>query len=248
MSAILRVSNLRFSYGRTEVLHGVSLHADEGEIVTIIGPNGAGKSTLLNVVARSHRLRSGEVSLGATDTAAFSQAAVVKHGCVLVPEGRQVFSSLTVRDNLVLGGFTDRRANRKKLMEDVFTVFPRLEERSAQLAGTLSGGEQQMLAIGRAIMSQPTVMLLDEPSLGLAPQMTARIMAVLGELRERNGLTIVLVEQNAHAALELADRGYLLSGGEVVLEGTAEKLRADKTIQHVYLGASPDADPVPASG
>jgi len=241
MTLALDVRNLSFSYGRTQVLTDISFHADEGEIITIIGPNGAGKSTLLNVVARSHRLRTGSVTVVGMDTAHFSQAAVVKTGCVLVPEGRQVFSSLSVRDNLVLGGYTDRRSGQSKyLIEEVFEIFPRLRERADQLAGTLSGGEQQMLAIGRAILSRPTVMLLDEPSLGLAPQMTARIMAVLGELRDRSGLTIVLVEQNAHAALELADRGYLLSGGRVVLNGTAAALRADKTIQRVYLGAAPD--------
>ena len=242
-SRALNVTDLSFSYGRTRVLRDVSFHADEGEIVTIIGPNGAGKSTLLNVVARSHRLKTGTVTVLGENSAAFSQAAVVKHGCVLVPEGRQVFSSLSVRDNLILGGYTDRRAgNTKRLMGTVFEIFPRLEERADQLSGTLSGGEQQMLAIGRAIMSQPRVMLLDEPSLGLAPQMTARIMAVLARLREERGLTIVLVEQNAHAALDLADRGYLLSGGEVVLEGSSAALRADKTIQHVYLGASPHTE------
>lgn len=241
MSVALQISNLSFAYGRTQVLDDVSIKANDGEIVTIIGPNGAGKSTLLNVVARSHRLRQGAVAIGGRDTAGLSQAAVVRRGCVLVPEGRQVFSSLSIHDNLQLGGYTNYRSGKaKELMDDVYSIFPRLKERSSQRAGTLSGGEQQMLAIGRAIMSEPSVLLLDEPSLGLAPQMTARIMTVLGELRERNGLTIVLVEQNAHAALDLADRGYLLSGGRVVLEGSSQALRSDRTIQQVYLGSAPE--------
>lgn len=241
MSVALQISNLSFAYGRTQVLDDVSIKANDGEIVTIIGPNGAGKSTLLNVVARSHRLRKGAVAIGGRDTAGLSQAAVVRRGCVLVPEGRQVFSSLSIHDNLQLGGYTNYRSGKaKELMDDVYSIFPRLKERSSQRAGTLSGGEQQMLAIGRAIMSEPSVLLLDEPSLGLAPQMTARIMTVLGELRERNGLTIVLVEQNAHAALDLADRGYLLSGGRVVLEGSSQALRSDRTIQQVYLGSAPE--------
>ena len=238
MTLALDIAHLSFSYGRTRVLDDVSISVGEGEIVTIIGPNGAGKSTLLNVVARSHRLRAGTVTVAGRDTATLSQAAVVKHGCVLVPEGRQVFSSLSVHDNLELGGYTNRRAGQgARLMARVYATFPRLKEREHQRAGPLSGGEQQMLAIGRAIMSDPTLLLLDEPSLGLAPQMTARIMAVLAELRERTGLTILLVEQNAHAALGLADRGYLLSGGRVVLEGTSAVLSDDPTIRQVYLGA-----------
>lgn len=239
MATALEVKGVSFSYGRAVVLDDVSIVADEGEIVTIIGPNGAGKSTLLNVIARSHRLRAGSVSIRGRDTSGFSQAAVVTQGCVLVPEGRQVFSTLSVADNLLLGAYTNRRAG-KQLIDEVYSIFPRLREREKQHAGTLSGGEQQMLAIGRALMSEPAVLLLDEPSLGLAPQVTQRIMSVLAELRERTGMTIVLVEQNAHAALDLADRGYLLSGGRIVLEGRSDELQADATIQHVYLGASPD--------
>jgi branched-chain amino acid transport system ATP-binding protein len=239
MTHALSVHEVSYSYGRTRVLEDVSLHAEPGEIVTIIGPNGAGKSTLLNVIARSHRLRTGSVSVKGKDTASLSQAGVVREGCVLVPEGRQVFATLSVADNLQLGGYTNRRSGRgAKLLAGVYETFPRLKEREHQRAGTLSGGEQQMLAIGRAIMSEPSVLLLDEPSLGLAPQMTARIMTVLAELREKTGLTILLVEQNAHAALGLADRGYLLSGGRVVLSGTSAELSADRTIQQVYLGTA----------
>lgn len=237
MNKAVEVSNVSFAYGRAQVLRDVSFHADEGEIVTIIGPNGAGKSTLLNIIARSHRLRRGTVSVGGVGTNAMRQAQVVKTGCVLVPEGRQVFSTLSVEDNLRLGGYTKRR-DFKRLVDEVYGYFPRLLERRDQLAGTLSGGEQQMLAVGRAYMSEPSVMLLDEPSLGLSPQMTAQVMAVLGKLRRDRGLTIVLVEQNAHAALGLADRGYLLNGGEFVLEGTALELRDNPTVQRIYLGGA----------
>ncbi|MEJ1923547.1 ABC transporter ATP-binding protein [Microbacterium sp. KHB019] len=243
MSTALDVSNVSFSYGRAQVLRDVSFAADAGEIVTVIGPNGAGKSTLLNVIARSHRLRRGTVTVMGKDTRMMRQAQVVRSGCVLVPEGRQVFSTLSVEDNLQLGGYT-RRRDFKRLLDEVYGYFPRLMERRTQLAGTLSGGEQQMLAVGRAYMSEPSVMLLDEPSLGLSPQMTAQVMAVLGKLRRDRGLTIMLVEQNAHAALGLADRGYVLSGGEVLLEGSAEELRANPMIQHIYLGGAASSEPV----
>lgn len=244
MSRAVDVTNVSFAYGRAQVLKDVSFHADAGEIVTIIGPNGAGKSTLLNVIARSHRLRRGGVSVAGRDTKSMRQAQVVKAGLVLVPEGRQVFSTLSVEDNLQLGGYTNRKDFRR-LVEEVYGYFPRLFERRAQLAGTLSGGEQQMLAVGRAYMSEPSVMLLDEPSLGLSPQMTAQVMAVLGKLRRDRGLTIVLVEQNAHAALGLADRGYLLNGGEFVLEGTSGELRENPMIQHIYLGGGSSSEPIP---
>ncbi|MDC5696520.1 ABC transporter ATP-binding protein [Intrasporangium calvum] len=245
MTAALSVKGVSFSYGRAKVLRDVSLSVAEGEIVTVIGPNGAGKSTLLNVIARSHRLRHGDVALGGKNTAGMRQSQVVREGCVLVPEGRQVFTTLSVSDNLVLGGYTRRKDSRtKQLMDEVYAYFPRLAERSHQLAGTLSGGEQQMLAVGRAYMSQPRVMLLDEPSLGLSPQMTAQVMSVLAQLRAERNLTVVVVEQNALAALSLADRGYLLSGGQVMLEGTAEELRNNPMIQHIYLGGAPSAEPV----
>lgn len=247
MTDALTVEDISFAYGRTKVLFDVSLHVDEAEIVTVIGPNGAGKTTLLNVIARSHRLHHGRVILGGTDTSGMRQAHVVKSGCVLVPEGRQVFSTLTVDDNLQLGGYTKKRQTRS-LRDEVYGYFPRLLERRHQLAGTLSGGEQQMLAVGRAYMSSPTVMLLDEPSLGLSPQMTAQVMAVLGMLRRERGLTVLLVEQNAHAALTLADRGYLLNGGEIVLEGTSEQMQKNPAIQRIYLGgAATDSPPDPTT-
>lgn len=241
MSTPLSVENLAFSYGRAKVFEGLSLRVGAGEIVTIIGPNGAGKSTLLNVIARSLRPRQGKVILGETKISSMRQSQVVKAGCVLVPEGRQVFSSLSVSDNLQLGAYTRRRDRlMKKAQAEVFAYFPRLEERKNQLAGTLSGGEQQMLAIGRAYMSRPSVMLLDEPSLGLSPQMSKQVMTVLRRLREETELTVVLVEQNANAALNLADRGYLLNRGQIVLEGSAAELKADPTVKHIYLGGAAD--------
>lgn len=237
--SMLEISGVEFRYGRATVLDGVDLTVNEGEIVTVIGPNGAGKSTLLNVIARSLRARRGSVKLDGHETVGLSQAAVVRLGCTLVPEGRQVFPSLDVRDNLFLGRYTRRRSpGRTKELEHVYSVFPRLKERERQLAGTLSGGEQQMLAIGRAIMSRPRMMLLDEPSLGLSPQFVHRIMGSLSQLRDE-GLTILVVEQNARAALELADRGYLLQTGVVAAQGTADELRADPTVQRVYLGGAP---------
>lgn len=235
----LEVSELRFAYGNAAVLNGVDFHVDPAEIVTIIGPNGAGKSTLLNVISRSLRVRDGRVVLHGRDVTRATQRDMVRGGCLLVPEGRQVFGALTVRDNLLLGMYVRRRkAQVSAEIDRVYELFPRLAEREKQAAGTLSGGEQQMLAIGRALMGKPTVMLLDEPSLGLAPLMVERIMNTLGTLRE-DGLTIVLVEQNAQAALALADRGYLLHTGRVMAAGTGAELASDPVVRQVYLGAAP---------
>jgi len=238
---ILEVEDLGFSYGRARVLGKVSLHVDAGEIVTFIGPNGAGKTTLLNVICRALRLREGKVRLEGADTGSFSQSEMVRRGCLLVPEGRQVFGSLPVEDNLMLGRFVHRReSGLKQDMQRVYDLFPRLHERAKQPAGTLSGGEQQMLAIGRALMGKPKVMLLDEPSLGLSPLLVERIMAALASLRDE-GLTILLVEQNAHAALQLADRGYLLQTGRILASGTSAELAADPAVRHVYLGAAEES-------
>jgi branched-chain amino acid transport system ATP-binding protein len=235
---ILEVEDLSFSYGRAKVLDTVSMHVDAGEIVTLIGPNGAGKSTLLNVVCRALRLRAGTVRLNGHNTGSWSQAQMVKRGCLLVPEGRQVFGALTVHDNLLLGRFARRRQDGLKTeLQRVNDLFPQLHQRAKQPAGTLSGGEQQMLAIGRALMGKPTVMLLDEPSLGLSPQLVSHIMAALSQLRDE-GLTILLVEQNAHAALQLADRGYLLQTGTILTSGTSQELASDPAVRHVYLGAA----------
>jgi branched-chain amino acid transport system ATP-binding protein len=238
----LKVEDLRAAYGRTEVLHQVSFDVAEHEIVALIGPNGAGKSTLLNTVAGVHRARSGRIILDGAEITSSSPAQRVRGGLVLTPEGRQVFTALTVADNLRLGAYTRRHDLTGEDLAEVYTLFPRLEERAGQLAGTLSGGEQQMLAIGRALMSRPSVLLLDEPSLGLAPQITTLIMDTLRRLRESRGLTIVLVEQNARAALRLADRAYLLETGEVRMTGVAVDMMSDPAVLASYLGG-----PLPAA-
>ncbi|MGO4385082.1 ABC transporter ATP-binding protein [Specibacter sp. RAF43] len=233
---MLHVDDLHFAYGRTEVLPGVSLEVQEGEIVCLIGPNGAGKSTLLNVISRGLDAGSGAVVYRGEAVTKVNQAELVRRGLILVPEGRQVFGSLSVEDNLRLGMYVNRRTSEYELLVDsVFDMFPRLKERSSQLAGTLSGGEQQMLAIGRALMGSPKLMLLDEPSLGLAPKITSQIMENLQQLRER-GLTILLVEQNARMALSISDRGYLLNGGLVHAAGTSSDLLENELVQKVYLG------------
>ena len=235
MSA-LEVKDLHFAYGKVRVLHGITIEVEQGEIVALIGANGAGKSTLLNVVAGGLRARAGQISLNGDAITRQTQRARVRSGLTLVPEGRQVFSSLSVEENLTLGAYSRRRssdveAERRK----VYTLFPRLGERSGQLAGTLSGGEQQMLAIGRALMARPSVLLLDEPSLGLAPKVVQLIMDTLSRLRD-DGLTIVLVEQNAKAALRLADRAYLLETGRVVASGPPQQIAADESVRRAYLG------------
>jgi branched-chain amino acid transport system ATP-binding protein len=242
---LLDVRGLHFSYGNARVLEDVDLYVERGEIVTLIGPNGAGKSTLLNVVSHALRPKSGRIELDDVDVTRAQQSAMVRSGCILVPEGRQVFTSLTVEDNLLLGGYVHRRGRggADADLPKVYELFPRLAERSKQLAGTLSGGEQQMLAVGRAMMGRPKLMLLDEPSLGLSPQMVHRIFDALSQLRDQ-GLTILLVEQNALAALRLADRGYLLQNGQVIAQGTSEELANDPMVRHVYLGSSPDQRPV----
>ncbi|MEU8251219.1 ABC transporter ATP-binding protein [Nonomuraea sp. NPDC048916] len=234
--SIIEVSGLRFSYGPVEVLHGIDLKVDEGEIIAVIGPNGAGKTTLLNLLGGAYRPRSGSITLRGDDVTRASQDSLVRRGLSLVPEGRQMFSSMTVDDNLLLGTYARRREiDLDGQREMVFELFPRLRERRDQLAGTLSGGEQQMVAIGRALMSDPSVLLLDEPSLGLAPQFVDLIMRTIRRLRE-NGRTVVLVEQNAKAALRLADRAYLLEIGTVHLEGPARELARDPRVVAVYLG------------
>ena len=237
---VIEVSGLRFAYGPVQVLHGVDLVVEEGEIVCVIGPNGAGKTTLLNVLGGAHRARGGSVRLRGDDVTRASQRSLVRRGLTLVPEGRQVFASMTVDDNLALGAYARRRAVDGDRQRDlVFELFPRLAERRAQLAGTLSGGEQQMLAIGRALMSDPSVLLLDEPSLGLAPQFVSLIMRTVARLRD-SGRTIVLVEQNAKAALRLADRAYLLETGAMRADGPAAAMARDPRVVAAYLGGDAD--------
>jgi branched-chain amino acid transport system ATP-binding protein len=237
---MLRVLNLDAGYGKLEVLKGISLHVSEGEIVTIIGANGAGKSTLLNTITGIIRANSGEILFKETDILTFPTEKIVAMGCSLVPEGRQVFAPLTVEENLVLGGYQRQngRKQRKKTnvtMESVYGLFPILARRKNQLAGTLSGGEQQMLAIGRALMSEPQLLMMDEPSMGIAPIIVANILETISKLRDE-GRTILLVEQNAAAALKVADRGYVMETGTIVLEGTSEELLGNNDVQRAYLG------------
>lgn len=236
---MLRVRSLKTAYGSIEVLHGVSLHVDKGEIVTIVGANGAGKSTLLASIAGLVRPDSGAVSFDGADITALAAEPVTARGCVLVPEGRQIFSDLTVQENLLLGGYLRcRKEGRRSLQDDmrrITELFPILKRRSGQSAGTLSGGEQQMLALGRALMARPALLMLDEPSIGLAPLVVREILDVIARLRTE-GTTILLVEQNARAALSISDRGYVMETGRIMLEGTAEELSSNHDVRRSYLG------------
>jgi len=236
---MLVVEGLAAGYGRVQVLHSVSLHVRRGEIVTLNGPNGAGKTTLLNAIMGVVTPRNGRIRLRDRDLAGLGPERMVHLGVGYVPERRQIFASMTVLDNLWLGAYhrSGRQEKRTILqdMEQVFSVFPILRERERQVAGTLSGGQQQMLALGRALMAKPDILLMDEPSLGLAPLVVAEIMRVIADLR-RNGMTILLVEQNAKAALAIADRGYVMEGGRIALEGRGKELLADERVQRAYLG------------
>lgn len=237
--ALLLVNDLRIRYGAIEALKGVSLWLGEGEIVTVLGANGAGKSTLLRAISGLLPVQSGEVRFQGVPLRRVPACDIVRRGISHAPEGRRVFATLTVEENLTLGAFTRRKEKReiRRARERVFSLFPLLKERRRQLAGTLSGGEQQMLAIGRSLMSAPRILLLDEPSLGLAPILVHLIFDIILEIN-RQGVAILLVEQNARQALELATRGYVLEIGRIAVEGTSEKLKSDPRIQEAYLGRS----------
>ncbi len=236
---ILKVNGLRAGYGRAEVLHGIDLHADKGSVITVIGPNGAGKSTLLNTLMGVLPGQGG-IEFNGEAVGALTLEDRVMLGVALVPERRELFGTMSVEDNLVLGGFRQVRLGNKgwrNQLEVVFELFPRLKERRVQLAGTLSGGERQMLAVGRALMSRPTLLMLDEPSLGLAPLIVKEIFRTIDGLR-KTGVTTLLVEQNARAALETADYGYVLEMGEIALHGPANELATDSRVIDTYLGAA----------
>jgi branched-chain amino acid transport system ATP-binding protein len=238
-TAVLRMAGLRVFYGAVEALKGVSLTLDEGEIVTVLGANGAGKSTLLRTVSGLIAPREGTVRLGEEDLSGVPACQVVRRGISHAPEGRRVFATLTVEENLTMGAFarlSDRSAVEKERSR-IHGLFPVLRDRRRQLAGTLSGGEQQMLAIGRALMSAPRVLLLDEPSLGLAPILVQHIFEIIREIN-RGGVAILLIEQNARQALALARRGYVLENGRISLEGPSAMLRDDPRVQEAYLGGS----------
>jgi len=232
---MLKVENLVASYGRIEALHGVSIEVREGEIVAIVGANGAGKTTLMKTIAGVHPAASGRILLDGEDVTRLAPHRRVTRGVALVPEGRQVFGPLSVADNLALGAFRssgDAAADRREME----ALFPILGERRRQAAGSLSGGQQQMLAIARAMMARPRLLLLDEPSMGLAPLVAREIFERLRQRHASSGLTVLLVEQNVQAALGLASRAYVLETGRVAAEGPSETLLADETIQRAYLG------------
>ncbi|MBA4264107.1 MAG: ABC transporter ATP-binding protein [Comamonadaceae bacterium] len=239
---ILQVKGLRAGYGRAEVLHGIDLHADKGSVITVIGPNGAGKSTLLNTLMGILPGKGG-IEFRGQDISTLTLEDRVMNGMALVPEKRELFGTMPVEDNLLLGGFRQMRLGNAKWrsrLDDVYSIFPRLRERRVQLAGTLSGGERQMLAVGRALMSDPDLLMLDEPSLGLAPLIVREIFSIIERLRE-TGVTIVLVEQNARAALQVADHGYVLEMGEVSAQGPASELAHDPRVIETYLGSARQA-------
>jgi branched-chain amino acid transport system ATP-binding protein len=242
---MLRIRNLESGYGSLKVLRHISIHVSSGEIVTIIGANGAGKTTLLKTVAGLIRPGIGEILFEKHDITGLSPEKIVFLGCSLVPEGRQVFSPMTVRENLQLGGYVQYKRRKKSEvdidLERVFGLFPRLREREGQLAGTLSGGEQQMLAIGRSLMARPKLIMMDEPSMGLAPLIVKDIFSIVRKLRDE-GNTVLLVEQNAKAALGIADRGYVLETGRIILEESAEDLLSNRDVQRAYLGRDLDTE------
>ncbi len=242
---MLRLRNVDAGYGALTVLRRVSLHVNPGEIVTIVGANGAGKTTLLRTVAGLVRARGGELVFAGAAVTRLRTERIVALGCSLVPEGRQVFAPMEVRENLLLGAHVQYARGRKdevaRDLERVYGLFPVLAQRARQLAGTLSGGEQQMLAIGRALMARPKLVMLDEPSMGLAPLVVKDIFGIVKRISEE-GTTVLLVEQNARSALQIATRGYVLETGRIVLQGTAEELLSNRDVQRAYLGSDLDAE------
>ena len=233
---MLRIEHLHVAYGELAALQGVSLVIQPGEMIALVGPNGAGKTTLLKTISGLLVARSGTIRWQDATIGNASAQRIVEHGIALVPEGRRLFAAMTVRENLELGAFTPRAQKQKAgQLDRIFTLFPRLFERQRQRAGSLSGGEQQMLALGRALMGLPRLLLLDEPSLGLAPKIVESIMSILAELHH-GGMSLLIVEQNVHTVLELAQRAYILEGGRIVGEGDGKKLLADDHIQAAYLG------------
>ena len=232
---MLKVENLHVYYGSIHAIKGVSFEVNEREIVTLIGANGAGKSTTLNTVAGLLHARSGSITFEGQNLTGVPASKIVSRGMALCPEGRRVFQQMTVRENLEMGGYTRPAGEIAASLDDVFERFPRLKERARQVAGTLSGGEQQMLAMGRALMSKPRLLMLDEPSMGLAPLLVEQIFEIICELN-RAGTTILLVEQNAQMALSIANRAYVLETGNIVKEGDANALMHDDDVRRAYLG------------
>ena len=237
MGKMLHVQDLNVHYGSIHAIHGISLDVDEGEVVSLIGANGAGKTTILHTITGIKKATSGSVELCGTTLLTTEPHKIVGLGMAHVPEGRHVFTQMTVEENLEMGAFTAKdKSHIQEDLQNVYRRFPRLEERRGQLAGTLSGGEQQMLAMGRALMSRPKILLLDEPSMGLSPLLVKEIFLIIQELNQ-NGMTILLVEQNAKMALSIANRAYVLETGKVVMEGRAKDLLEDDSVRKAYLGA-----------
>jgi len=236
---MLKIRNLDAGYGNLMVLRRVSLHVNPGEIVTIIGANGAGKSTLLKTITGLLNAQAGDIEFNGRTIRHVPTEQIVSSGCSLVPEGRQVFPAMPVKENLLLGAYVQLKRGKKREVEQdlerVYDIFPILKQRERQLAGTLSGGEQQMLAMARALMARPSLIMLDEPSMGLAPLMVKEIFNIIVRLREE-GNTVMLVEQNARSALKIANRGYVLETGRIILEGDADDLLANHDVQRAYLG------------
>ena len=235
--SLLKITNLQVSYGGIDALAGISFDVEEGEIVTLIGANGAGKSTTLRTISGLVKAKAGRIVYDGRDITSMNPQKIVSEGIAMVPEGRHVFDNLTVKDNLLIGAYL--RKDRESINEDIehiYTLFPRLHEREWQLAGTLSGGEQQMLAVGRAIMTQPRILMMDEPSLGLAPIVVKEIFSIIRTLNE-TGMTILLIEQNANAALRCSHRAYVMETGRITMSGPSADLLADKRVQDAYLGA-----------
>ena len=232
---MLQFDNVSTFYGKIQALHGVSIDVQQGEIVTLIGANGAGKSTLLMTLCGSPRAHSGSIRYMGEELVGLESSVIMRKSIAVVPEGRRVFARLTVEENLAMGGFFTDKADYQEQMDKVLALFPRLKERFNQRGGTMSGGEQQMLAIGRALMSKPKLLLLDEPSLGLAPIIIQQIFEIVEQLR-RDGVTVFLVEQNANQALKIADRAYVLENGRVVMQGSGAELLVDPKVRDAYLG------------
>ena len=235
--SLLKVDNIHVFYGAIHAIKGISFEVEEGEIVTLIGANGAGKSTTLNTIAGLLKPREGSITFDGKNITGMNASKMVYNGMALCPEGRRIFQQMTVRENLEMGGFSRPAAEIEGSMEDVFNRFPRLREREKQIAGTLSGGEQQMLAMGRALMSKPKLLMLDEPSMGLAPILVEQIFDIIKELNAA-GTTILLVEQNARMALSIAHRAYVLETGNISMSGDAHELAEDDRVRKAYLGES----------
>jgi branched-chain amino acid transport system ATP-binding protein len=235
MTALLSLTGVTAFYGAIQALRGIDLTVNQGEIVTLIGANGAGKSTLMMTICGNPRARSGTIVHDGQDITQWPTHQIMRRGIAQAPEGRRIFNRMTVHENLLMGAEVAGRSDIAALLEQMFTLFPRLRERIGQRGGTLSGGEQQMLAIGRALMSRPTLLLLDEPSLGLAPLVVRQIFSAIRELNRTTGLTVLLVEQNAYQALRLAHRGYVLVNGSITMAGTGADLLARPEIRAAYL-------------